>query len=239
MNFILFDVVVALVLLFFLWRGYSKGLVLTLCSLLSVVVAFVGATILTSALTPPVSHTIQPIIEQKLNQTFLEQIEKGGVLNDVSIDMTGVTDGQSTQSLPIPVEKALEALKSTPVFRGFADAFQKALEKNLVSISSNAAKVISEYIALQVARIVLFTLTFILIMIGWYFFSRGLDLAAHLPVLSSLNGLGGAVVGLARGALIVYLVCWLLKGSYIPQDAIEGSYLLRFFCTLSPMTLLS
>ena len=53
MNYIYYDVIIAAVLLFFLWRGYRRGFVLTLCSLLAVFVALIGASILSNALADP------------------------------------------------------------------------------------------------------------------------------------------------------------------------------------------
>ena len=52
MSGIVLDLILAALLLFFLWRGYSKGFVLTLCGLLAVVVAFVGASFLAGVLSP-------------------------------------------------------------------------------------------------------------------------------------------------------------------------------------------
>ena len=39
MSYIVYDIGIAAVLLFFVWLGYRRGLVLTLCSLLAVFVA--------------------------------------------------------------------------------------------------------------------------------------------------------------------------------------------------------
>ena len=55
MNYLIYDAVIALVLLFFFWRGYAKGFVLTLCSLLAVFVALIGASFLSNALAEPVA----------------------------------------------------------------------------------------------------------------------------------------------------------------------------------------
>lgn len=237
-NFLIFDLIIAAVLVFFLWRGYSKGLVLTLCSFLAIFVALIGATVVSNQLTEPVSNTIQPIIEQKLYDTFREQIEQGDIQPDLSLPQQD-QDTQEPNKLQLTLEQALNLLKDTPAYRGFADAVQKALEQNLVAASANAAKVISEYIARQVTKIALFVISFVLILILWFFFSHALDLTFQLPVLSTLNRWCGGVIGLAKGFLLVFLVCWLLKGSYIPQDAMENSYLLRFFCTFSPLAWLS
>ena len=40
MTYLIFDLILVAVLLFFFWRGYKRGLILTLCSLLAVFVAY-------------------------------------------------------------------------------------------------------------------------------------------------------------------------------------------------------
>lgn len=46
-------------------------------------------------------------------------------------------------------------------------------------------------------------------------------------------------LGLVKGGLIVFILCWLLRGSLISQAAVEGTVLLRFFCTHTPLSLLA
>ena len=60
MSYIVYDIGIAAVLLFFVWLGYRKGLVLTLCSLLAVFVALIGASFLSNALAEPVAKAIEP-----------------------------------------------------------------------------------------------------------------------------------------------------------------------------------
>ena len=86
--------------------------------------------------------------------------------------------------------------------------------------------------------IVLFVVSFVIILVIWFFISHTLELAFRLPVLSTLNRLGGAGLGLAKGGMLIFVACWLLKGSFLSQQAIHSTYLLRFFCIASPMSLL-
>ena len=67
MNYIFYDVIIAAVLLFFLWRGYVKGFVLTLCSLLAVFVALIGASILSNVLAEPVAKAIEPVVSSSIH----------------------------------------------------------------------------------------------------------------------------------------------------------------------------
>lgn len=61
MSFVIFDVVILILLLLTAWKGYRRGFVLTLCSLLAVFVAFIGATVISSQLARPMSRLIQPL----------------------------------------------------------------------------------------------------------------------------------------------------------------------------------
>lgn len=72
MNYLIFDVIIALILLFALWRGYSRGFILTLCGFLAIFVAFIGATVISDNLAKPVADAIRPAIERQI-QGALEQ----------------------------------------------------------------------------------------------------------------------------------------------------------------------
>ena len=75
------------------------------------------------------------------------------------------------------------------------------------------------------------------ILVVWFPLSHALDLVAKLPVLNGLNRWGGAIIGIIKGGLLVYIAVWLLRDLLIPPEAVGQTYLLRFFCTTSPFTL--
>ena len=57
-----------------------------------------------------------------------------------------------------------------------------------------------------------------------------MDLACRLPVLHTLNGAGGLVIGLLKGLILVLVVAWLLSLlDVLPRDAVEQTFLLRRF----------
>ena len=80
-------------------------------------------------------------------------------------------------------------------------------------------------------------LSFVLILILWCILSHALDLAFRLPVLSGLNHWSGALLGLVKGAVVVYAAAWLLKDSLLPPDLAEQTRLVRFFYAYIPMPL--
>lgn len=244
MQYLIFDLVIVLLLALAVWRGYRKGFILTFCGFLAIFVALVGATVVSNVLAQPVSQAISPMIESSIQQAVVEKLQSPDSSAPAGSQSPALPDSSqdSSQESPIPdvpLQEILDLLKQSPLYRGFADALQSAVNAGMVSATANATIVISEYIAGQVARIVLFVVSFVLILIVWFFISHALDLAFKLPVLSSLNRWGGGALGLLKGGLLIYIACWLLKGSFLPQEAIQSTYLLHFFCTSSPLTLLS
>ena len=214
MTYLMFDLAIAAVLLLFTVIGKKRGFVLTLCGLLAVFVAFIGGAFLSNLMAPQVGRLIQPLVEEQVYQ---------------------ILDQMADTTLP----QAVAALEGTDLYRVFGDALQNALNQGLLNVTTTAAGAIAGYIAQEVARIVLFLICFVVVLVAWNLLSHALDLAFRLPVLSSVNAVMGGVMGLIKGALLVFIAVWLLKGSVIPQAAQEQTYLLKFFCENSPLSLLA
>ena len=228
MSYLIFDLAILAILALFFWRGYARGLVLTLCSLLAVFVALIGASFLSNALAEPVAKAIEPAVASSIHDTVTSYYERS------SAEHTSAEENDWLAQLPL--EELLEPLKDSKFFQGFAETFQKAVDDKAADIVTHAAQALAHFVAVQIARIVIFAIAFFAVLIAWFFFSHTLDLVAKLPVLSTVNAWGGGAVGLVKGALIVYIAVWLLRGSYIPPAAIEGSYLLKFFASAIPLS---
>ena len=229
MPCVVYDIAIAAILIFFIWLGCRKGLVLTLCSLLAVFVALIGATFLSDALAGPVAQAIEPAITGSIHDTVTSYYQR------VPEADTSTQDGDDWLA-QLPLEELLEPLRDSRFFQGFAETFQKAVDDKAADIVTHAAQALAHFVAVQIARIVIFAVAFFAVLIAWFFLSHALDLVAKLPVLSTVNAWGGGAVGLVKGALIVYIAVWLLRGSYIPPAAIEGSYLLKFFASAIPLS---
>ena len=235
--FLLYDAIAALVLLVALIRGYKRGFILTLCGFLALFVALIGASFLSNTMSGPVSRALQPAIESSLTQIF----------SDHTTVQPPAVEGSSSQSpesqVPdesqLPLQEALDILQDSKFYQGFVEAIQSAVDEGMVSATANAVRVISDYIATQISKLVIFIISFVLILVLWFFISHALDLAFRLPVLSSLNHWGGAALGLVKGGLLLLIACWLLQGSFLPWETVRQTYLLRFFCISSPLSMLS
>ena len=231
MEFLIFDLIVAIVLIVSVVQGYRKGFVLTLCGFLAVFVAFIGASILSDALAGPVSRAITPAVESGIQDTIGSYYQYTPPLSEGSVQ-------EDSFFQDLPLEDALAALQDSALYRTLTQNFQQAVESGVETVAANAVQALAEYVAAQLTRMVLFLLSFVIILAGWFVLSHALDLAFRLPVLSTLNQWSGAVIGLIKGGVLLFIACWLFRG-LIPQEAVDQSVLLRFFCTTNPFVLIA
>lgn len=229
MPYFVYDIVIVLALLLFVWLGYKRGLVLTLCSLLAVFVALIGASFLSDALAEPVAKAIEPAVTRSIHDTVTSYRQRAPEVGATSED-------EEAWLQQLPLNEVLEPLMESKFFQGFAESFQQAVDDKATEIITHAARELAHYVAVQIARTIIFVAAFAAVLIAWHLLSRALDLVARLPVLSTVNAWGGGAVGLVRGALIVFIAVWLLRDSYIPREAVEGSVLLRFFAGANPLS---
>ena len=189
---VLFDVVIVLLLIFFAWRGAAKGLVLSLCGLAAVFVAFIAAQLISDAFCVPVANIIRPVISDSIEDAIqgLGNIPIGGEQN------------------PFTMGEVLDYLKESEMFQGFSDFIKQAVDANAQkqSFSVNA---LANYLSRGIAKIVLFAIVFIAVQLVWFLVSHMLDLAFHLPILSQVNLAGGLVIGLIKGVLLIIVLVWL------------------------------
>ncbi len=221
---ILIDVVLAAVLILFIWLGSRKGFILTLCSLVAVLVALVGANLIADALAPKAAELLRPRLELSIQQALEEK-----ALEVSAQDSLGVAD-------------ALAALREKG---GLYEWAAQGLEDTLKNVPgtdaiAHQASLAAAAVAEQVARGILFSLAFLLVLVAWFFISHALDLVSKLPVIDSLNHTLGGVIGGVKGLIVIYIAAWVLcglTGTISPETAKE-TYLLSFLLKYSPLDLL-
>lgn len=198
----IFDVVIVLILAFFAWRGAKKGLILTLCGLVGIFVAFFGARFVSARFYEPVSNIIEPAIYQS--------VLGAGSEHKADNTVTGRFPS-SDQDVSYTLEELLDALREADLFSGFSDFLDDAVSNDTVqqTATRTAAQVLADYLSKLIAKAGLFALSFLVILLLWFLVGHALDLAFHLPVLSAVNWVGGLVLGLAKAALLVLVLVWL------------------------------
>ncbi len=127
----------------------------------------------------------------------------------------------------------LSALESSPFWGGFLDRMDVNVQSSLTTIVDSLA----DFVALQLTRIALFLIAFLVIISLWFIVSRTLNLAFSLPILSSLNSAAGLVIGLVQGVLMIFVLAWVLNCGILSTAELEGTFLLSHFVESTPLAM--
>lgn len=228
MTYLLVDLLVVAVLVICALRGAAKGLVLSLCGLLAVAVAFLGASFASRALSPMVAQALEP--------RFAAAIEE-----KLEAEIHAAQNGDTPASTgDLPLQDALNALKEMGFYEGLIDTIDRAVEDGMLDVAAGAAAAVAASIAQSVASFLIFLVVFLLLLIIWAALSHSLDLVARLPGLHFLNKTGGAVIGVVKGCALLFVAVWLMQylGHIIPEEAVGRTHLLRYFLLFNPLELL-
>lgn len=196
MEGLILDLILLAIVLLLACLGARKGLVLSLCSLVAVVVGLVGGSIISDYLAPPLTEQFTPMVESFLT----EQLASGALL---------LTEGDGL------LGRVVGELYASGEWMPEASGFVHQLALSLTQ---------------TVLRPVLFLISFVAVLILWYFFSHALDLVAHLPILSTINTAGGLLFGTIHGGLLMVVAALLIRHfepAFIPTIALKTSLILN------------
>lgn len=236
-SYLLFDAVILVVLLLFALWGARKGLVMTLCSFVAVLVAFAGGVFVSNLLSPTAARAIEPHITSAIEAQLEEAIR-----HTEFTSAPGSASPVAQQPEEVSLTGVLDTLESMGLHGSLIDSIREAVESGAETAAASAAAQVGAAIARSLAFFVVFLAAFVIILILWAIFSRTLDLVAKLPGLNGLNWAGGFVLGALKGCVFLFvaagLVRWLGSG-LISQEALAHTRLLSFFFTVNPLDFLT
>ena len=189
----IFDVAIVLLLAFFAWRGASKGLILSLCGLAAVFVAFFAAQFVSDTFCEPVGNILRPIVIQTVR----------GADAEPEVDPENPEAGYT-------VDELLGSIQEKGLFEGFSEFLEQAVATDTVGHGPlSPLDALAGYLSKGIATALLFGLVFIAVQLAWFLVSHALDLAFKLPILAEVNLAGGVIIGFAKGILLVIVLVWL------------------------------
>ena len=215
--YLMIDVLIAGVLSFFALKGLKKGLVLSVMSALTLIIALVGARFASAAFSPRMEGVVKPIVGDWV----------GAKAGDISSD---VLDGIGTVTDPM----IYETVKMFGFGENHAQSISESVSSRLSQTGDSLQAALTASLAAMIARIFTFILAFLMITLALFFASRLLDTAAKLPVLNLANKLGGLAGGLLQGGVIVWLAVYILRfAGVIDPEAFEHTVLLRLLAAVT------
>lgn len=224
---VIIDIVVALALIFFTINGAKRGLLQSAAGLVILVVALIGAALITSALTEPVTRAVSPLITKHVTQ----QVDDAMAQQTVEMPEADTGDPDGIEAL-----LALIGLDSD-VRESLTEQVQDTVRDTGVTVATAVVESLTRTIVSGVLSLVSFVLLVILLRLVF----KAMDLVLQLPGLHLLNTLGGGAVGLIQGALVVFLAVWILRrlGVSFETGALAGGHLIKFFTVNTPLSVLS
>ena len=195
MGDLMFDLAIIVILALFAWRGASKGLILSLCGLLAVFVAFFAAQMVSDTFCAPVAGILKPIISQQ----FWDVLPGSG---------SAAVEAEGAQSA-VTTDQVLAAVRANGLFEGFSNFMEQRVAMDAIGDGPlSPVDALAGYLAKGIAKTLLFNLVFFGGLLAWFLLSHALDIAFKLPVLAEVNLAGGLIVGLAKGVLVVIMLVW-------------------------------
>lgn len=214
-----FDLILLLILLLCVAVGFRKGFVLTLCGVLSIVIALVGAKVVADQFSPVVEKAITPRIKTVITEQMKESV--AGYVQDA----TGREEDANGKQSGI-----MGFLQQSETYNKAVSAIEDSIQKGMTSTVKSAASSMTKKIAHPTAWGAVYVIAFFVIMLLWNLISKALDLVAKLPVLHFFNHLLGGACGLVKGILIVGCISWLILSlGLLPKATAQESAFLRIF----------
>ncbi len=183
-------ILVLLFLIAYIIRGYHNGLIKTVFSICAVfialTVAFVG------------NKTLSGILQD--NETIYKAVN-----NKVVKTMEIETDAKSAA-------EQKNYIDSLPVPKRLKEALTENNNKKVYELmdTSKFGDYISGYITRMILNAIAFAILFIVTLILVRIIASALDIVSRLPVIHTLNKLGGLALGLIHGFVVLWILCIVL-----------------------------
>lgn len=231
MTNLVLDLLILAVIALFALLGWHKGLVLTLCGVLVVFVAYFGAAYVSDTFSDSIAAMIQPAIQNRLDLVVEQAMPSDDEPSHAPLlPAPDIGDQEQEDLAAASLEQVMAALRRSPLLTGMYESVAQAIADGAVKVITTASAAISLYLASQISRAGLFFLTFFLIVVVWSLLSRALDLACRLPVLRSFNEIGGLLLGLVKGVCILLAVVGLVTLlGLVPEEVSAQTFLYRHF----------
>lgn len=205
------DIIIAVILIAALALGVKRGLLAGVAGVVSVIAAFLCAPLAAEYLTPMVEGYLQPLLMKRIERKLQGQTADSGTM----LGALGF-DGDSLATM----------------MQHVAERVRQSGEDLIDAVAGSAAH--------SMAYAVVYLMTFLLLVVIFRLLAKALE-KIKLPGLSQIDSIAGGLLGLAEGALLVFIIVWVMRrlNLFITSEMIEQSIFLKFFTESSPMNLLT
>lgn len=222
------DIVLLIIIALCTWDGYKRGLIGGIASILAIVIALFGGSLLSTTYAGEVVPALEPFINgymdsEKNREDILEKLGYGN--SELSLDDILSSDPS------LRYDYAYECVAGVGFYKDRAEeAAQKAVKLSEAKDIDMTQSVVS-VLCSTITYVAGLCIAFLLILILLVALGNVGNLSFRLPNMEALDEVGGAMLGFAKGFVYCALICWLLSffGIVIGKETLENTTLARFF----------
>ncbi len=229
------DVILLVIIAMCTWGGYRKGLVGGVASILAVIIALFGGSLLSSAY----AHEVVPALEPFVDGFIDSQTTREEVLSEMGYGSTDLSlEDILSRDSSLRYDYAYDCLLLVGFYpdraQELADTAVKYADENSVDMTKAVVSTLCDTISYVGGLL----LAFLMILILLVAVANVVNLSFRLPNMETLDELGGAGLGFVQGFLFCVLLCWALSffGIVLGKDTLAETTLGRFFLAFQFIT---
>lgn len=216
------------ILIFCVWSGYKKGLVMGIFSLIAFVVSVYGANLLSQTYSGEVIDALRPFASGFVEVNVVDKTVRPAM----GIDSTNLSVKDYFVQNP-----GRETEFCTLTYNGmgiYESTSEQMADEAVAYAKENNAELIDAVVEVLCRRISYvggFILAFVMILILLTVIGNIPNISFQIPNHELLNDIGGAVAGLVQGMAFCLIIGWALRfvGLLVSQETLSNTFLVSWF----------
>ena len=232
---LIIDVVLLVIIALCTWSGFRRGLIGAIASLLAIVVALYGGSLLSSTYSGEVIPALKPFVNGYIDtpQTRDDILETLGYgESDKSLD--DILAADPSLRYDYAYQCVLAVGFTSDRAEELADKSVALADERQIDMTNAVVAVLCDAITYVFGLLLAFLMILILLnAIGNVF-----NLSLRLPNMEIVDEISGTILGFAKGFVYCVLLCWVLSffGIVLGRNTLDNTTLARFFLNFDFIT---
>ena len=232
---LLIDIILILIVGFSAWRGYKTGIIRGITGILALIIALYGGSVLASAYSGEVSTMLRPFVIGVVDKSLSDVLNDDGSTS--TVDEITVNISLSEEDKKDTYKLSWAALRNL----GLSEKASALISESTKEISNIVGQDLSVNLTRELCStlgyVIVFGIAFILIAIIFAVIGNIISLTFSIPGIKLIDSIAGAVLGAARGIIIVLALASLLRyiGLIVPEKFLLETTLLKWIIESNPI----
>lgn len=242
------DIILVLILALAAWRGFRNGFIRGVLGLVAIVVAIYGANLVAKTYSGEFTGMLKPFVGGIIDSAVSDAIVKydqqspdteTGADGDGESDADTGADGDADTGRDDDAnvfEISFEALRNIGISSKAAGLLAEKVGDEIKSIGQQMTSSLTEKLCGALAYIILFGISFVIILIIFAIIGNLMNLVYILPGIETADRLIGLILGLVKGALIVFAIAVMIRYlGLLSPEAVQNTTLLKLITDVNPL----